>query len=50
MIRLANGSNMLSYGLYNDVSWTVARRLETGAVGTGTGGSQNLTVLLNKLT
>ena len=40
--RVANGGNLLAYGLYHDY----ARTSEWGiATGTGTGGQQSLTVL-----
>jgi hypothetical protein len=43
--RMANGGNLLAYGLYHDYArtseWGIAPRVATG---TGTGGQQSLTV------
>lgn len=44
--RMANGGNVLAYGLYHDASHTLGWALGAGAVsaGKGTGGNQTLTV------
>lgn len=44
--RMANGANLLAYGLYHDAAAATAWGTEAGniAAGTGTGGNQTLTV------